>query len=1143
MTKSTDSPSTCPRCGAPIAEDAPQGLCPKCVLAGAATVPDSQPRRRTPAPSLESLAPHFPDLEILELIGSGGMGAVYRARQPKLDRIVALKILSHDLGEDPAFAERFLREARVLARLSHPNIVSVHDSGSAGPHAYLLMEYVDGVNLRQAMQAGRFTPSEALALVQDICSALKFAHEEGVLHRDIKPENILIDSRGQVKIADFGIAKLVGQEESENFTLTMEGSLLGSPQYMAPEQIETPGDVDQRADIYSLGVVLYEMLTGELPIGRFALPSEKAAIDARIDEIVLRTLEKEREARFQSAEEVRTEVAAFEKSGPPVREGSSGRWLAMTGAVLQLGPGLGLVGCAVAGLFHAFDVGSSGNTLTATELSRDISGAILPFLIGSVFGLIGTVLLLIALFATEYRARWFFWFMMGYSIISLFAFPVGTVVGVVCLIALTKRKEEFTARTHDDRSGPSNDGGIAQFANRSVFFAALGLLLCLWPYALWKVSPDAGETTIEATLLLAFAVLPPLIPGVLATVLGGRTLRTIRQSGDSRVAVLRSWIGVAALPVVVLTLLATASLTGYRLSTGIPEKGDPAAAAEAGSEANWRKGRPEVTLELAVEPGLVATIEFVRSDENGQEQEVPDYLDKPAGYVIAPDTEPWRGTLEFGSLGGPAISYGPRWLMKIEGSSTDYSHVGAWEAEWEEPITLTVSSPGVHHFQVARGSSEPDLPGFLSLQVSAVERTIPGIPTAVTGRHVQEGWVAATGSAEKLDWMVYVRKELEKLEPELPEGSPEIDLALTVGAGLVGTYELVRIDAVGKEEAFDEHQGFLLVSDEEPWEGLVRFAAEAYDESTGSWKMSSSVRSESKETVVTPPTDERGRTRSFDPEWTWSNEPLELELSESGQHLFEVARRSDLSQTLALRVEARPRRVRGVPAMVFDHVALPVSVRGHGGDIEWIRYLMEETQKTLGESESPLPPREPEPDWREGKPEGHVNLTIEPGVVAQVEFTGPDGSGGEKTYHRGYIVSSDLEPWEGKLRVGSVADSSRIQWRIDGPFHSVTADIEPGWEWQVEPMATNSEITNPGVQPAIKVIAAGSVGSGRNTAVVSFVVTSFERKRLQTDLPEVFAFHFMGLGDDPNWIEDVRRTIEEIDKMNELEAEFPPESK
>jgi len=308
----------CPKCASVIPVEAPDGLCPRCALEGAATVSTSASGgKHTSPPRITEIAAHFPELEIIELIGAGGMGAVYKARQPQLDRFVALKILSHDLASDPAFVERFDREAKVLGRLSHPNIVGVHDFGTAGPYCYLMMEYVDGVNLRQAMQAGRFTPTEALSMVQHLCSALKFAHEEGILHRDIKPENILIDSKGRVKIADFGIAKLVGEDRRHDVTLTLQGSVLGSPHYMAPEQIETPGDVDQRADIYSLGVVLYEMLTGGLPIGRFALPSEKAAMDARIDHIVMRTLEKEREARYQSAGEVGTEVEALGKSPAP----------------------------------------------------------------------------------------------------------------------------------------------------------------------------------------------------------------------------------------------------------------------------------------------------------------------------------------------------------------------------------------------------------------------------------------------------------------------------------------------------------------------------------------------------------------------------------------------------------------------------------------------------------------------------------------------------------------------------------------------------------------------------------------------------------------------------------------------------------
>ncbi len=313
----------CPKCDGTIPSDAPQGLCPRCVLAGAASPTDPGIRSRTglAAPPIEAVAAAFPQFEILGLVGLGGMGVVYKVRQPKLDRIVALKLLPTSLSADPAFAERFHREARFLARLSHPQIVSVYDFGESGGFCYLLMEFVDGVNLRQAMRAGRFTPDQALAVVPDICAALQYAHDQGVLHRDIKPENILLDAQGRVKIADFGIAKLVGEpgDPRTDLTLTQSGARLGTPHYMAPEQIEKPSDVDHRADIYSLGVVFYELLTGELPLGRFAAPSAKTPLDTRVDEIVMRALAKERELRQQSAGEVKTEVEGLGGKDRPAR--------------------------------------------------------------------------------------------------------------------------------------------------------------------------------------------------------------------------------------------------------------------------------------------------------------------------------------------------------------------------------------------------------------------------------------------------------------------------------------------------------------------------------------------------------------------------------------------------------------------------------------------------------------------------------------------------------------------------------------------------------------------------------------------------------------------------------------------------------
>ena len=308
----------CPQCGQELPPDAPLGLCPKCVLnMGVDTRQETQPESRPEAdgsswtafvpPAPEELVAYFPQLEILELLGQGGMGAVYKARQGSLDRLVALKILRPSLGEDPAFAERFAREARSLARLNHPNIVGVYDFGQAGGFYYLLMEYVDGVNLRHMAGREPLASKEAMAIVPQICDALQFAHDEGIVHRDVKPENILIDTKGRVKIADFGLAKLLARTPTD-YTLTQPQQVMGTPHYMAPEQVEHPATVDQRADIYSLGVVFYEMLTGELPIGRFAPPSKKVEIDVRLDEVVLHALENEPDRRYQQVSQVKTDV-------------------------------------------------------------------------------------------------------------------------------------------------------------------------------------------------------------------------------------------------------------------------------------------------------------------------------------------------------------------------------------------------------------------------------------------------------------------------------------------------------------------------------------------------------------------------------------------------------------------------------------------------------------------------------------------------------------------------------------------------------------------------------------------------------------------------------------------------------------------
>ena len=315
--ESPSTPKTCLQCGSSLPAGVLEGLCAACLLQQGAmteTLVDSGSPGGFDSLTLEEVTRLFPQLEILAFIGRGGMGAVYKARQPALDRMVALKILASRHTE-PGFAERFGREARALAKLSHPNIVAVHEFGQVEGWHFFIMEYVDGVNLRQLERAGRLSAREALLIVPQICDALQFAHDSGIVHRDIKPENVLMDTRGRVKIADFGIAKILGGQAGD-FSITGNHEVMGTPHYMAPEQVERPSEVDHRADIYSLGVVFYELLTGELPLGRFQPPSRRVSVDVRLDEVVLRALEKSLEMRYQTAADFRTGVETVMVPGP-----------------------------------------------------------------------------------------------------------------------------------------------------------------------------------------------------------------------------------------------------------------------------------------------------------------------------------------------------------------------------------------------------------------------------------------------------------------------------------------------------------------------------------------------------------------------------------------------------------------------------------------------------------------------------------------------------------------------------------------------------------------------------------------------------------------------------------------------------------
>lgn len=279
-----------------------------------------------PAPA--ELAAVLPDYQITMILGRGGMGAIYKARDPELDRTVAIKLLPPELGTLPDLVERFTREARALARLDHPNIVRIYDFGrTTAGHLYFVMEYVDGLDLGRILRSREQEgpPKEhsaTLEIISQICDALNYAHSKGIIHRDIKPGNVLLSKEGRVKVADFGLARAIdpldgstGLKEKE--AVTLSGMVVGTLEYMAPEQQEGQ-KVDHRADIYSVGVLFYQMLTGQLPRGAFRPPSRKASsVDARLDKVVLRALQSEPVERYQQASDLRDAVQALVKLKSP----------------------------------------------------------------------------------------------------------------------------------------------------------------------------------------------------------------------------------------------------------------------------------------------------------------------------------------------------------------------------------------------------------------------------------------------------------------------------------------------------------------------------------------------------------------------------------------------------------------------------------------------------------------------------------------------------------------------------------------------------------------------------------------------------------------------------------------------------------
>ena len=296
----------------------------------ASTPPPSNPISSSGSSSHGDLKPvdFGPRYQVEELLGEGGMGAVYRAYDRELDRTVALKLIRPELGSDPTISQRFRQELLLASKISHKNILRIHDLGEANGTKFISMAYVEGEDLhRLLLREGRLPLSRALPIAKQLCAALEAAHAEGVVHRDLKPQNILLDKAGQVYVSDFGLAKSLEPDATQ---VTMSGQFLGTPRYMSPEQA-LAAPLDHRSDLYSLGLILYEMVTGEIPfkadstLQTMYLRVHEKPADPRqhnsqlpdyLAQIILRCLETDPAQRYQSAREILDDLAAAQPSRP-----------------------------------------------------------------------------------------------------------------------------------------------------------------------------------------------------------------------------------------------------------------------------------------------------------------------------------------------------------------------------------------------------------------------------------------------------------------------------------------------------------------------------------------------------------------------------------------------------------------------------------------------------------------------------------------------------------------------------------------------------------------------------------------------------------------------------------------------------------
>ena len=347
LSEDPSKPVACHQCGAPILGAAPEGLCPKCLVSMGLSLISTQrgdPGEGSPTPINPPPGPlrRFGDYELLNEIARGGMGIVYRARQISLNRTVAVKVLLFGQFASDAFVKRFRAEAEAAASLQHPNVVAVHEVGQHDGQHYFSMELVEGHDLAALVREKPLAPKEAARYLKTIAEAVEYAHRHGVLHRDLKPSNVLIDTEGQPRVTDFGLAKrLVGTrsggvtdavERVPTEDLTLTGQVLGSPNFMPPEQADpTRGAVSPASDVYSLGAILYHLVTGRPPFLAEALEQTLShllnrdpvaprllnpAIPRDLETICLRCLEKDPARRYAAASQLADELGRFLRDEP-----------------------------------------------------------------------------------------------------------------------------------------------------------------------------------------------------------------------------------------------------------------------------------------------------------------------------------------------------------------------------------------------------------------------------------------------------------------------------------------------------------------------------------------------------------------------------------------------------------------------------------------------------------------------------------------------------------------------------------------------------------------------------------------------------------------------------------------------------------